>query len=102
MVSASRLSFGKIARSRLVTSWRHSGIIDPRDPTHGFDERLPAASLTAEERAPATRQAVVPTTALPSLFDPPALDQSPFLQAVQQRIQRRHAKVERARRARID
>src|SRR5688572_3297148 len=102
MASGSRLACGEIARSRLVSSCRHSGIADPRDPTHGLVERLPAASLAAEECAPATRQTVVPTTALPSLFGPPALDQPPFLQAVQQRIQRRHTKVERARRARVD
>src|SRR5438132_85422 len=79
-----------------------SGIVDSSDPVDGFDELTPRAPLRGEHGGARLREPVVPPAALARLFDPAALNPAAFLEAIEQRIERRDAELQDAARTRLD
>ena len=55
---------------------------------HGVDEGLPRFALLQQHAPALGGEAVVPPAALAGLLDPLALQPAPFLEAVEQRIER--------------
>src|SRR5262249_31320238 len=66
------------------------------------DELAPGAALRFEHAGAGGRQPVVAPAALPRLLDPAALNPAAFLEAIEQRVERRDAGLEHAARAELD
>src|SRR5690606_15224669 len=87
---------------RRRTSPGQSCILHPRDPADRLGELEPAATLRFQLLLPGWRDAIVAATSGPSLLHPPARDQLPLLQPVQQRRQRCRVDPDLSLRARLD
>src|SRR5215213_1535236 len=71
-----------------------SGMVDPRDETHGADESLPGIALAREHAATLRRQTVKAPPPLACLLHPSALQPATFFQPIQERIERRDVELE--------
>src|ERR1019366_1083905 len=102
MISASRAGARfKSANCLRIASFQ-SGIFHSSDAADGLDERLPALPLGSQDLAPLRGQPVIAPAALAALLHPSALDPAALFQAIQQRVQRRRVKTERALRSLLD
>src|SRR5450759_2404665 len=101
-ISASRAGARfKPASCRRIGSFQ-SGIFDSGDAAGGLDEGLPALPLGSQDFPYLSGQQVIAAPALAALFDPSALNPAALLQAIQQRVERRRVKSERAVRSLFD
>src|SRR4029079_18764653 len=80
----------------------HSGMFGSCDLLNRVDELAPVAPLRGEDLAPFDGQAVEAPPALAGFLDPPPGDPAALLEAVEQRIERRHLELEAAARALLD
>src|ERR1019366_3331169 len=95
-ISASRAGARFKSASFLRIGSFQSGIFDSGDAADGIDEGLPALALGGQDFAPLRGQPVIASPALAALLDPAALNPAAFFEAIQQRVERRRVKTERA------
>jgi len=77
-------------------------VLDLRDALDGLDKHLPAVPLGSENLSPLACQAVIPSSPLPALLHPSALQPAPLFQAIEQRIERGHVEAQSAAGALLD
>src|SRR5690349_17781312 len=101
-ISASRAGASRTPASRARISALQSGMFASGDTSHRFHEGLPRFLLTLEHAPPFRRDPVVAAPPLACLLDPRPLDPGPFLEPVQQGIERVDVKRELAIGSRVD
>src|SRR6266545_4508428 len=79
-----------------------SGMFDSCDSCDEGDEIFPTLLLRTERLAPCGRERVIPAAALLGLLHPAAGDPAFGLEPMEQGIERRHVKAQRAAGARLD
>src|SRR5262245_11571976 len=77
-------------------------MLDSGDPADRVCEFAPGVALRLEDLFAGWRQAVAAAAALSGFLDPPSLNPSALLEAIQQRVERGDAELENAARARFD
>src|SRR5687768_9604224 len=102
MISRSRSGRSLSEASRVATSALQSGMILLRNPLDRVNEFGPVAALRRQHAAAFGCQPVEPAPALVRLLDPLAGDPAALLEAVEQRIERRHLELQPAARALLD
>ena len=79
-----------------------SGIFRSRDEVNGFHKCLPALALAGQYGAAFGRELVIAPAALAGFFDPKPLDPIALFQAIEERVERRRVKAQRAFGAQVD
>src|SRR5262245_41415787 len=102
MISASRVGSIRAALKRFLISLFQSCIFDSCYAGDRLRKLLPLLPLLGENLAAFHGQPIVTPSSLSRLLDPAALDPPAFFKPVQQVIQRRHVKSQRAARAALD
>src|SRR5690349_16417241 len=102
MSSFSRVGVKLRLARRLRISGVQSGIFDPRDPGHSFDERFPALQFCGQDFSSGRGDFVVAPSALARFFHPTALQTAALFEAIQQGIQRSDMKLQSAIRAKLN
>src|SRR5687768_590898 len=103
MISASRIGGSRSGSSRRLISSRHdpelvegSGMLPSRDLADCLHECLPSAALCRKHLAAGWRELVQASPTLTDLLRPAPIDPSSLFEPVQQRVERRGVKLERA------
>src|SRR5689334_9530830 len=102
MISASRVGGRSVPARRFLISSLKSGILDSGDQADGFDELAPTFALRGENFPARRGEPVITAAALSWLLDPATADPAAFLEAIEQRIERRDIEPERAARTQLD
>src|SRR5687768_1465951 len=102
MISASLTGETLSPRSRFLTSSFQSDIFESGNTIYRFEKFTPTIPLRFQDPFSFRSQAVIAAAALTRLFDPTSLNPAAFLQAVEQRVQRRDIEAKPSVRALFD
>src|SRR5438105_9643986 len=80
---------------RFLISSLNSGILQPRNPAHSCDKRLPGVALRSQHLASRGGQFVVPTTSLALFLRPAPLNPPAVFAPIKERIKRGDVKAQR-------
>src|SRR5688500_12461424 len=102
MISASRAGLSDRASRRGRRCSVQSGMIHSGDEAHCVDEGFPGLALPGQDSAALGGQTVEAAPSLSRLLHPSGLQPSPFLESIQEWIERGDVKLELPGRARLN